>query len=343
MQHEITERKPLLNSKGQLNEAGYATSLILDYDRKAIKAAKSRIKEWDYYYVGNSRFGIALTIADNSYMGLDSISLLNFEENWEITKSPMQVFTNGRKNLPSTSVDGDVRSAGKGYYIAFKNFGDKRILSFKMENFKDGKTIEGAVTLKCPEMDSLVIATPFAEDKKAFYYNQKINCMPASGKVSFDGQEYIFEEHESFGVLDWGRGVWTYKNTWYWGSASGTVGGVPFGFNIGGGFGDTTAASENMLFFNGKAHKLSRIKFNIPKKDGMDDFMSKWTFISDDMRFEMEFEPVLLRASKTDAKLICSDQNQVFGKFNGRATLDDGTVLQIKDFFGFAEKVFNKW
>ena len=158
-----------------------------------------------------------------------------------------------------------------------------------------------------------------------------------------DGKEYIFSEDESFGVLDWGRGVWTYENTWYWGSASGTVGGVPFGFNIGCGFGDTSAASENMLFFNGKAHKLSRIKFNIPKKDGKDDFMSKWTFISDDMRFEMDFEPVLLRASKTDVKVICSDQNQVFGRFNGRVTLDDGTILQIKDFFGFAEKVHNKW
>ena len=343
MQHKISKRKPLLDGKGRLTEAGYATSLILEYNRDAIKANKSRIKEWDYYYIGNSEFGVALTIADNSYMGLDSVSLLNFEEGWEITKSPMQVMTLGKKKLPSTSVKGDVKSAGKGYYISFKNLEDKRILTFKMENFKDNKTIEGAITLACPDSDSMVIATPFAEDKKAFYYNQKINCMPAKGKVTFDGKEYIFDDEESFAVLDWGRGVWTYENTWYWGSASGTVGGVPFGFNIGCGFGDTSAASENMLFFNGKAHKLSRIKFNIPKKNGTDDFMSKWTFISDDMRFEMEFEPVLLRASKTDVKIICSDQNQVFGNFSGRVTLDDGTVLQIKNFFGFAEKVHNKW
>ena len=35
------------------------------------------MKEWDYYYVGNDHFGVALTIADNSYMGLDSISYYN--------------------------------------------------------------------------------------------------------------------------------------------------------------------------------------------------------------------------------------------------------------------------
>ena len=212
-----------------------------------------------------------------------------------------------------------------------------------MDKFKDGKQIAGSITLTQPEMETMVIATPFAEDKRAFYCNQKINCMPASGKVVFDGKEYVFDEKISFGVLDWGRGVWTYKNTWYWGSASGIAGGVPFGFNIGCGFGDTSAASENMLFFNGKAHKLSRIKFNIPQKDGKDDFMSKWSFVSDDMRFEMEFEPVLDRAAKTDLKVLCSDQHQVFGKYSGRVTLDDGTILQITDFFGFAEKVYNKW
>ena len=49
MQHRITERKPLLDEKGRLTEAGYATELILDYDRSAIKAGKLRIKEWDYF------------------------------------------------------------------------------------------------------------------------------------------------------------------------------------------------------------------------------------------------------------------------------------------------------
>ncbi len=343
MQHEITERKPLLDEKGHLTEAGYAKKLILDYKRAAIKAASCRIKEWDYYCITNKDYAVALTIADNSYMGLDSISLINLAEKWEITNSPMQFFTNGKKELPETSEAGDVRTAGKNYYIAFKNEGSKRILTFKMDNFKDGKPIEGAITLDCPETESMVIATPYKEDAKAFYYNQKINCMPAEGKVVFDGKEYMFNKNDSYAVLDWGRGVWTYKNTWYWGSASGTVGRIPFGFNIGYGFGDTSAASENMLFFAGKAHKLSQVKFNIPQKDGKDDFLSPWTFTSDDGRFEMSFMPILDRASKTDVKLICSDQHQVFGKYSGKATLDDGSVIHISDFTGFAEKVYNKW
>ena len=73
-QHEITERRPLLDASGNLTEPGYAKSLLPIYRRGDIKANKLRIKEWDYYCINNGHFALALTIADNSYMGLDSIS-----------------------------------------------------------------------------------------------------------------------------------------------------------------------------------------------------------------------------------------------------------------------------
>ena len=143
--------------------------------------------------------------------------------------------------------------------------------------------------------------------------------------------------------MDWGRGVWTYHNTWYWGAGAGKVGDKEIGFNIGYGFGDTSNASENTVFVNGKAHKLDQVKFNIPIKDGKDMFMDKWTFSSNDGRFEMEFVPVLDRNSYTSVGVISSDQHQVFGKFSGKMILDNGEVVEIKEFMGFAEKVINYW
>ena len=52
---------------------------------------------------------------------------------------------------------------------------------------------------------------------------------------------------------------------------------------------------------------------------------------------------MLDRASRTSVLVIESDQHQVFGKFNGRMVLDDGSVIELKDFLGFAEKVKNRW
>lgn len=212
-----------------------------------------------------------------------------------------------------------------------------------MKNFKDKKSFTCDITLTNEPKESMVIATPFSENQKAFYYNQKINCMRAEGNANLDGKEYLFTQNTSFGTLDWGRGVWTYNNTWYWGSGSGIVNGKTFGFNIGYGFGDTTAASENMLFYDGVAHKLDRVRFNIHKNDNGYEYMNPWTFISNDKRFEMDFIPIIDRSDKTSALIISSNQHQVFGKFTGKVILDDGAVLEIKDFLGFAERVTNKW
>ena len=345
-QHEITERRPLLDERGNLTEPGYAKRLLPVYRRADIKANPLRVKEWDYYCVNNGRFALALTIADNSYMGLDSISLLNLEEGWEITKSPMSAFPMGKVGLPETSERGDVQSGGKKYNILFRNEGSKRVLIAQMQNFGPEGSLYAKIELTDIPEESMVIATPFRKDKH-FYYNQKINCMRASGFVTYGyhNRTYTFDPADSFAVLDWGRGVWTYENTWYWGSASGLVDGEPFGFNIGYGFGDTSAESENMLFYKGKAHKLSQVTFHIPGDGGKrtPDYLQPWAFTSDDGRFEMQYQPVLDRASCTDVKVIKSDQHQVFGRFTGKAVLDDGTVLDVKDLPGFAEKVINKW
>lgn len=341
MQHEITARMPLLGKNGELTEPGFARKLLWEYRREDIRAGKTRIKEWDYYLIMNDRFALALTIADNSYMGMDSVSLLNFEEGWEITKSPMSFMPMGKTGMPSSSVSGDVQSHGRGHGLVFKNDGKTRRLIAHMNDFGDGAIYANIELTDEPE-ESMVIATPF--DKPGhFYYNQKINCMRAKGEVCYNGRVYTFSPEDSFAVLDWGRGVWTWHNTWYWGSASGLVDGTPFGWNIGCGFGNSSAATENMLFYGGRAHKLEHIRFNIPKKDGRDDFMSPWTFTSSDGRFSMDFAPLLDRASCTDFGVLKSDQHQIFGKYTGTAVLDNGRVIEVRDLMGFAEKVENKW
>ncbi|HBR34735.1 MAG TPA: hypothetical protein DD734_08875 [Firmicutes bacterium] len=35
--------------------------------------------------------------------------------------------------------------------------------------------------------------------------------------------------------------------------------------------------------------------------------------------------------------------HQVFGKFTGKAVLDDGQVIEVKDVMAFAEYAVNRW
>lgn len=337
--HEVTKTQPLLNPDGSLREPGWSKHLIWQYSREQIHAPKFRIKEWDYYLVLNEEFAGAFTISDDGYIGLQSVSLLNFKEGWEHTETILNPFPMGKLHLPPTSEKGNTVYRDKRLHMAFLTGEGRRQIRCNFKNFYKGKSFSCKITLEQPSMDTMVIATPWKKKKTAFYYNQKINCMPASGTMTYCGKTYTFSKKTDFGTLDWGRGVWTYNNRWYWASGNGIVNGKPFGFNIGYGFGDTSAASENILFYDGKAHKLNDVTFHIPK----DSYMKPWKFTSSDKRFEMDFQPVLDRAAKTSALVIVTDQHQVFGKMNGRAILDDGTVIEVTDLMCFAEDVHNRY
>jgi len=50
--------------------------------------------------------------------------------------------------------------------------------------------------------DSMVIATPWAEDPTAFYYNQKIVAMRAMGSFSVGDLRHTFNSQSAFGLLD---------------------------------------------------------------------------------------------------------------------------------------------
>jgi hypothetical protein len=336
--HEVTKVQPLLNNDGSLREPGWSRNPVQTYDRNAIKAPKFRIKEWDYYIILAQDFGIGFTVSDIGYIGLQSVTLFDFTKPKETTNTIIKPLTLGKLRLPSSS-QGNVSYHDKKLDIEYLVTPGNRDIKCEFREFADSKTLTCEINLKQPQMDSLTIATPWSEKKTAFYYNQKINCMRASGKISFDGRDYVFNPETDFGTLDWGRGVWTYENTWYWGSGSGIVEGKPFGFNIGYGFGNTAAATENILYYDGVGHKLDDITFHIPA----DSYMKPWTFSSSDKRFEMDFIPVIDRAAKISLGVVNTDQHQVFGKMSGKAVLDNGKVLEVKDLLCFAEDVHNKY
>lgn len=341
MEHQLTQGL-LLDDKGNLNEAGFSFAPVKKYGRKQIKGLKWRIKEWDYYYVGNNKYGLCLTISDVSFLSLISITFMDFEKLIRPAKTSLKFFTFGKLNLPSSSKEGDVSYKDKKMEMGFYHKDGKRYLQASYKNFVDGKDLEAQIYLEETLKDSMTIATPFFK-KKHFYYNQKINLMKASGFVKIGEEIYSFDNNDSFGLLDWGRGTWTYKNTWYWSNINGRSNGHNIGFNLGYGFGDTSASSENMFYYDDKAYKLEDVTFNIPKdKKEKDDFMSPWTLTSKSGDININFKPIINRHDDTNIGIIRSCQNQVFGYFSGYVLID-GKKMEFDNILGFAEKVYNRW
>ena len=340
MRNNLLSNGELLSSDGNLNEAGYAFSLIKKYNKENIKVSKLKIKEWDYYYIGDKEYGIALTIDDNGYMGLVSFSILDFKNKEYKNFSSMYPFPKGNVNLPLTSKEGISKKDTKNASFKFEVKDGVRTLTCKMLT-KEKREFECNFVLHETTPNSMVIATPFLK-KKHFYYNQKINLLNGEGYFKYGYIEHKF--NNVYGVLDWGRGVWTYKNTWYWSSLSyEDENHNRIGFNLGYGFGDTSKASENMLFVNKKAYKFDDCIFDIPKdKNNKEIYLNKWKIYSNNKDIDLEFTPLIDRHDKADVLIIAQDAHQVFGLFNGKFKTNDGEII-IKDALGFAEKVKNRW
>ncbi|EOQ90047.1 PF10974 family protein [Leptospira yanagawae serovar Saopaulo str. Sao Paulo = ATCC 700523] len=341
---EIKKQIPLLTADGTITEEGWARSPLWTYNRENIAASKLRIKEWDYYSIlsPTKEFGITLTASDLGYAGLFAICFLDFKKGTFQQIDTLSVVPLGKTGFPKVNDLGVVAFQDKKLHLRFETKDGKRTLEFGSEQFltPDGsKGIQGKIELKEPKMDTMNIATSWKENRKAFYYNTKINCMPAEGQVRVGNTHYKFDAKTDFGALDWGRGVWTYKNRWYWSSVSAWIAGKPFGLNLGYGFSDRTPASENVILYDGKIHKLDEVEFII----NTNDYMAPWKFRSNDNRLDLDFKPIVDRNSYMNFLIIKSVQHQVFGTFNGTVVLDDGKKIKLENILGFAEEVLNHY
>lgn len=341
MQHKITEPSDLLNTYGELVQTGYATSPLLTYKRENA-AYKLRLKEWDYYLIYNEDSAFALTLANISHVLLISATVIDLKKYTVLTKNTLKIVSGWV--LPESSLTGDINYRDDSVSLSIVHEEKDRVISLYSKNFTAGSDLTASIRLSNEPEDSMVAATPFVENEKYFYYNRKVIGMTASGYVNLKNTSYSYLPSTSFGLLDWGRGLWPYKTTWYWSAAQGFIADNVFGFNLGYGFGDTTDASENMLFLNGKASKLSKVKFHIPKNSsGEYEYKKPWTITSDDNRIDLSFEPLYDRNLDLSALLFATSQHQVFGKFTGAVVTDDGSSIYIHDFLGFAERVKNRW
>lgn len=337
-QNEINVPGNLLGNNGSLLQHGYSTRAVLSYNRECIKAPPWRIKEWDFYQVSNDDYCLQMTIGHVSYAGSISVKLFEFAtgQHYEITK--MLALPFNRLQMPSSAEQGDLTFNQKNTFIQFQITDGGRRLIGKASG-KNSPRMDIDIKLSQPDPTSVVIATPFDEHPSMFYYNHKINCMPATGRVLIGDKEYRFEPDCSFGLLDWGRGVWPFRHDWYWGNGSCYVDGKRFGFNIGHGFGNTSAATENMLFYDGTAHKLGSVIFDLSAGG----YMAKKQVTSDNGRFQMEFTPIYDQITATKLLFVDNKCHQLFGTFTGQAVLDDGRIIEVKDMVAFIEHAVNNW
>jgi len=345
MQRELTLPGPLLNSDGSLAQIGWARQPILDSNLE--KAAfysswrrpfqRMRIKRWDYYAIFSPQRFISATIASLGYAANVFVYTLDYRSD-ELYEESL-VVPDWTVRLPRNSTTGETVYESKQAHLRFTVESQQRKILVDWPAFHNGQGIRADLVLHCPdEHESMTLVIPIPD--RRFYYNRKINCLPAQGLIHYGNLRQEINPGESLGSLDWGRGVWAYRSFWNWASASGFLpDGRTIGLNLGCGFGDTSAATEDALILNGKINKLDSVHFTYDSAN----FMKPWRFVDSQGRLDLTFTPFKERIARSNLLIINSEVHQMFGRYSGTAITDNGEEITIEGLIGFAEEHQAKW
>lgn len=342
MQNEIKERQPLLDSKGNLANPGWCRRNLYDYNIEQSSVSIMRLKEWDFYQICNGEIMLQINFFNISLASCATFGFVDLKTGRKLDGMSVELFTPHKHRL---NRNGDMKNRTQ-----YQN-GRTRIdfdvtdacHHIKYEGMAKGKKVAADfVCSRLPHHESITIATPF--DKPGhFFYTNKINCLKTSGTLKIGDELFEFSPENTYTVLDWGRGIWPYSNMWYWANGSTEIDGKRFGFELTWGFGDTSKATETALFYDGVCHKISEVYLESDPEEN-NNWMKPWHFISTDGRLDLTMTPFYDNYSNLmPLNLFGMKTHQVHGLFNGKVTLDDGTVLEIKDMYAFCEKVYNKW
>jgi hypothetical protein len=344
MQTELTQPGPLLQPDGWLAQIGWSRQPLLDCNLESARfyalrpLQRFRVKRWDYYAVFTPHRFFSATIADLGYAGNIFVYTLDFESG-ELHEEGLVIPLGKGIELPRNSTAGGSRFEDKRVKLRFSLATDKRHLSVSWPGFHNGRGIAAEIDLSTPPgYESMNIVIPIGE--KRFYYNRKINCLPASGWLRYGAIQEELKPDESLGSLDWGRGVWEYRSFWNWASASGFLpDGRNLGLNLGLGFGDLSAATENAFILENRINKLNQVKFDYVSGG----YMKPWRFSDNQGRLDLTFTPFKDRTAKTNLGIINSEVHQMFGRYHGHVTTGEGDVILVKDLIGFAEEHRARW
>lgn len=344
MQKEISQKGPLLNLQGRLAQVGWSRQPLLDCNLEAARflglrpLQRFRMKCWDYYAIFTPRRFFAAAIADLGYAGNVFAYTVDFKTGDLHEETLVIPFGKGIE-LPRNSDQGDSHFHGKQAELDFRLTDSERTLAISWPGFHDGRGLQAQFRLALPPgHESMTIVIPIGE--RRFYYNRKINCLPASGYLRYGELQEDITPDSCLGALDWGRGVWDYSSFWNWASASGFLpDGRRIGLNLGMGFGDLSFATENAIILENRMHKLDQVDWEYVSGD----FMKPWRFSDNLGRLDLVFTPFKDRVAATNLVVIRSEVHQLFGRYNGYVISDQGERIEVTDLIGFAEEHFARW
>lgn len=337
-ERELTAPVDECLADGRLNPAAAGWSRH-PLHRCNLSGNAGRKKRWDYWAVTSTDCALSVTYADLDYLGFVAVSLIDFASGRSYEHGMLVPFAAGFRQ-PDTVGGGNIRFSMPGLHLVIEEHpGEIRIQAgFRRPGIPP---LNAEVVISRPEdHETLNVVIPWSDTR--FQFTSKQNTLPAKGRALLGDRAYLFShENQSFGCLDYGRGVWPYRTIWNWASGSGIQNGRTVGLQFGGKWTDGTGFTENGLCIDGRLHKIGE---DLEFKYNRDNFKEPWMITAPRTgRVKLTFEPFLEKQMKVPLGVAGAELHLCFGRFSGEVVTDDHKILRISDLIGWAEEMQARW
>ena len=338
-EREITEPVDLCTPDGaRLSPAARGWSRVPLHTGN-LRGGWGRTKRWDYWAVLSERFVVSVTYADVDYLGIADVWWCDLRTGRTGGHAANVPGARG-VSLPDRPGSAPLRyRSSKLELDLVDDEGGTTIRATWTE--RDGRA--GAVDLRVElpaGHESLNVVIPWSDT--TFQYTSKHQARPATGTLTLDGEVHELGGGEgAWGVLDVGRGRWPYSTRWNWGGGAGrSTEGAVVGLQFGAKWTEGTGHTENGVIVDGR---LSKIGEELEWTYDWDAPMRPWRVRHPNGSLDLELATRYDRHSKVQALVLATEVHQVFGRWSGHVTSDDGSVHHVDGILGFAEESRSRW
>ncbi|MFP4015895.1 MAG: DUF2804 domain-containing protein [Halanaerobiales bacterium] len=335
-EREIKDKVKLCDDEGRLNPDAVGWSKQPIY-RCNLSGSWPRKKKWNYWSITGPDCLFSVTVSNVDYVGLVFMYFLDFKTEEFLYRSIIVPFGRGC-SLPET-VNETVEFKHREMLVSFIHHGSQVKIKVECPDIQ-GRELKADLCVSYPEgHETINVVIPWSSKK--FQFTSKQECLPVSGTMNIGKKNYYFETENSFGCLDFGRGIWPYRVSWNWANASGKVDGRCIGLNLGAKWTDGTGMTENGFIIDGRVTKLSE---NIIFDYNSSDLMKPWTIktaVTD--RVDLVFTPFFKRVDITDLLFVKTEMNQLIGTFSGTIKTDSDETIAIEELTGCSEEHYGRW
>jgi len=334
VERELTAPVDLCDARGRLNPAavGFSRRPLV---RANLAGHWPRKKRWNFWNWIAPDFVFSVTLADIDYVSFCAFTLTDFRDGFELRGASYG--RPGRFVLPEV-VEAGVAFRGGGLEYENRPDGSDLAVRFRGRAGRGEQVAADFAVRRSPGEESLNVVVPWTATR--FQCNSKHAALPCEGEVRAGGRRYRLDPHTSFGVQDWGRGLWPYRSFWNWGVATGFASGVRLGLNFGAKWTTGTGSNENGILWDGRLHKVME---DLVWEYDAAEWRKPWRVVAPHSgALDLVLEPVAAHTPRLELGVLATGGVCAFGRWRGRVRAA-GRELAVDGLLGWAEEFAHRW